>query len=103
MKVSQILTDKSKWTQGAAARFSNGKDAYATDPKAVKFCLLGAISKSCGWREGNSVGAKFSRKLTVKICAKVEKHIKDSSIVHWNDNKERTFEDIQKVIKELDL
>lgn len=48
MTVEQILTEvldriRGGWTPGASARTRNGTPCDYSDPKAVKFCLLGAL------------------------------------------------------------
>lgn len=42
--VADLLEDPSRWTKDAIARDSEDHELdYATDPKAAKWCLLGAI------------------------------------------------------------
>lgn len=46
MKVSEILTDESKWCRGYGAVDAEGKGVPTASDKAVKWCLVGAILKS---------------------------------------------------------
>ena len=43
MKVSELLSDRSKWTQGASARDKHGDIVDPEDPVACKWCFIGAL------------------------------------------------------------
>jgi hypothetical protein len=45
MKIKTLLKDKKRWTQGAMARNKYGNPIHPTNPKAVRWCLQGAITK----------------------------------------------------------
>lgn len=45
MKAHELLSDKTKWTQYAAARNADGQSTYPNDQSAVKWCALGAIHR----------------------------------------------------------
>ncbi len=52
MKVRELLSDPSRWTQGTFARNRNGIPTSSNAPDACKWCLLGAIRK-CYPEEGD--------------------------------------------------
>jgi hypothetical protein len=47
MTISEVLSDKTKWTKGANARDVNDNEISVNNIKAVKWCLGGAATK-CG-------------------------------------------------------
>lgn len=44
-KARKLLSDKSAWTKGAAARNAEGQQVLSTSPAATSFCAIGAISR----------------------------------------------------------
>lgn len=88
MKVQELLTDPSKWTKEAYARDINGKPVGTKSTEVSCFCLSGAIDR-CYQDSAN-------------IRLKIHSYLHESIPV-WNDAPERTFEDIQQLIKELDI
>lgn len=48
MKVSELLSDESKWTQKAMARNRSGEEIELRSPNACKWCLFGAILRCYG-------------------------------------------------------
>ncbi len=42
----QLISDERTWTQRAIARTAADKPCCAADPKAIKFCALGAIQRA---------------------------------------------------------
>lgn len=90
MKIRELLDKPEKWTQGCTARDKDGIHVMLTSAAAVCWCLMGAVWKcylpnECG-----------------QIFTVLGKHVGDN-VGFWNDARERTFEDVQKLIKELDL
>ena len=57
--VLDLLNDPKRWTQATNARDANGKDVYSCDPKAVMWCMIGAIERiyQDGVSRGNAVDA----------------------------------------------
>ena len=91
MKIRNLLTDESKWCKGVDAQDCNGDEIRYDDPKAHSFCLVGAL-EVCYRDEGNIIYA---------IKDKIRLRIGD--ITRWNDAPERTFEDVRKLIEELNI
>lgn len=91
MKIRELYTDESKWTQYTEARNYEGDEISLNHPLAVSFCLIGAVWKCYPDAE--------SRK---KICDKITNKI-DMSIDEWNDKEERTFAQVKALADELDI
>lgn len=93
MKVHELLTDASRWTQGAMARSSDDRPltvSLALDD-GCKFCLVGALIKCY------PLGARVSLELG-NIRARV-----GGSPAVWNDDPRRTFAEVLALVVELDI
>lgn len=83
-RARKLLDKESAWTKWTFARDANDAPVDATDPKACKFCLIGALERAAwdmclpGW-----VGAVPA--LTDATAA---------SIPVWNDNPTRTHAEV---------
>lgn len=95
MKVRELLTDESKWTQKACARDAIGKVLTAIDRRSIGaaacWCTLGAMevcyTKFTDW---DSVRDRIVKSVGMSVST-------------WNDAPERTFADVRKLIEELDI
>lgn len=99
MKIKDLLTDKSKWTQYTEARDKNNNPIYASNKEATKFCLLGAI-KRCYYGDFLYPGSMIEM-LSVKRRIALE--IGTTRIDYYNDDPKRTFKDIRNLIEKLDI
>ena len=93
MKVKELFSDQTKWTQGAYAKSKNGTHLFSCDPTAVCFCLYGAISRCY---EGDQ-----DHFLTVSN--KVRKAIGINDIFTWNDDPNRIFQEVKDLVEKLDI
>lgn len=95
MKVKDLLIDESKWTKHVLAANKDGGTECYFSRSASCWCLLGAIYK-CYAPEDHA-----------KICDKLhEQVIRPSayaSISAYNDSPNRTFEEIRRLVEELDI
>lgn len=92
MKIKDLYSDESKWTKGAYAKTSEGYFTYSRDGGAVCWCLAGAALKvSCGTQEAFSA-------IWNKVFAEV-----GMDMVTWNDDPERTFEEVKALVEKLDI
>jgi hypothetical protein len=100
MKVKDILSDESRWTQGAAARNKRGELCSVLSPDATRFCILGAMARvyrskhamrECERRVADAIAA-FGGRITYAI-----------EIGDWNDDPGRTFDDVRQVIEKADV
>lgn len=80
MKVQDILTDKSKWCQGAYEKEDG------------RMCLVGAMVKSYPDH------ADFD-----EIYNKILWHTNSGAVSGWNDKSGRTFKQVRALIEELDI
>ena len=89
MKLKEFFYNRSRWTQGASAKTALGDRVNYTDPRASCFCLFAGAHKC--YPENPS-------RITAKIAAEV-----GMGVIAWNDDPNRTFEDIQAVCIKLDI
>jgi hypothetical protein len=92
MKVQDILTDESRWTQGTLARGEDGKPCDPNDERAVQFCLRGAIIRAYPRLEARRRAYDAVRRL-----------IGPTLIEYWNDSPERTFGQVRWALEEADV
>jgi hypothetical protein len=100
MKVKDILSDPSKWTQGAAARNKRGELCSVLSPDATRFCILGAIARV--YRSRKSM-RECERRVAAAIEALGGRITYSTEIGDWNDNPYRVFEEVRQVIKKADI
>ncbi len=98
MKPSELLSDRSKWTQDAFARDAKGYPVAATGPSATCFCLLGALRK-CGHDINDLGGGTPYRILRDIVVAQTG----FTTITIFNDSPNTTFDDIKKVLQLANL
>lgn len=87
-----LFASAKRWTQGAYARNAKGRVCSSKGSAATQFCLIGGMQHVYG----NSERYGEVRNALEKV---ILKKYRDSSIVVFNDNVERTFKDIQAVIR----
>ncbi len=89
MKAHELLAQPGAWTQHTRARNSKGKMVRTFDEDACSWCLVGALEK----------------------CYESKYHIPRNRVhqelqtwpTSWNDEPERTQEEVVALLKELDL
>lgn len=83
MTLQELYDAPEKWTKGYFIRHYRGKSS---------FCLVGAL------------GMCYSGEKMYEVYEKLSKAAGDvDCLTKWNDAPERTFEDIQRVIKEANV
>jgi hypothetical protein len=112
MKIKELLTDESKWTQETLAKNENGERVSPTQSDAVCWCLVGAIYKCYSPYEQPKIYFKLSDKFKVyaKLINKfninsiqIDNRRIDNRIGIWNDQSTRTFDDVKRLVEELDI
>jgi len=93
MKLQELFTDESKWTKEAFARNKNNLKVDVSSPFAVCWCIYGGVMK-CYGQDGEDKSFILSRILALNNFV---------SVIDFNDCELTTFEDIKKIIKELDI
>jgi hypothetical protein len=100
MKVKDILSDESMWTQGAAARERWGEPCPPSSPMAAKYCILGAIYRAYSKPEDRIAAANRVKDAINNLGWRCNHPI---NIGNWNDYPSRTFEDVKKVLERADI
>lgn len=98
MKVKELLDRPERWTKGAIARRADGCMTSVEDRGAVCWCLWGAMVHCYGFpiAFGEIIG-----KTAEHVPAKGEPH--QSDVTLWNDQDDRTFEEVKALVDELDI
>lgn len=93
MKVKELYTDASKWTQRTYAADANGECVSYHMDSAVCFCLAGAIHRC--YPEDNEEKNTVYKKLNQRLHGLM--------YIDWNDEPGRTFEEVKALVEELDI
>lgn len=90
MKIKELFTNETKWTQGAFSRTKNGRLSFANNPNAACFCLSGAVFKCYEAKDHGTIEEKIRKEI-------------GTNIVTWNDAPNRTFEEVKALVEKLDI
>lgn len=104
MKAFELLDSKEKWLQRQYARDAEGGLVHSTSSKAACFCTIGAVNRAylgddTGWNDG-----RYDTRCDAMY--KLSNHIETNfhcGVAAWNDAKERTYEEVVSLLKELDI
>lgn len=94
MKIRELLSDESKWTKGFYARNAHGAIRPSKSEEAVSWCILGAIEKCYGGKKADGVFLRIEAAYPSKLYSCVD---------DWNDSKKTKFEDVKRLVVELDI
>lgn len=97
MKMHELLAKPENWTQGAPARNPSGDAVAGSNPEACQWCLFGAVNK-CYPGLDQAYGDTVN-----KLYAGVAKRGYEQGYINWNDESDRTHEDVLSLCKELDI
>jgi hypothetical protein len=105
MKAYELLNSPDAWCQESPAEAAQGNKVYALDPRAVKWCALGAIDKIYPPAQREEAMDRVLRALSVseKGIARLNKSDKACCIMEWNDDQWTSFRDIREVLKKADV
>jgi hypothetical protein len=105
MKVHELLRSPETWCKESPAEDLLGNKVTAFDRRAVKWCTLGAIQKTCPPSQWGESMDRVLRALGFSDwgLAQMNKSDKACSIMEWNDDHWRSFREIKKVLVEADL
>ena len=104
MKVKDLLSDESRWTQFCFARNENREECGPRDPEAVCWCLSGAIVKCYADKsnEMKEVKSKVVGELQRLYGRSMPTQYKDGyAFIQWND--EHRFEVVRTLAQRLDI
>ncbi len=105
MKAHELLTSSLAWCQESPAEDSNGNKLEAFDPRAVKWCALGAIQKAYPPARWNDVMDTLLRGLSVSEGGLRQMNGSDKacSIMEWNDDPQCSFDEIKEILLSSDV
>lgn len=93
MKLKELFKNKSTWIQNCLAHNKNGDWVREDSEEAVAWCLAGGMIKCYGYMEPEVAGSIMTE-LGLSY---------DVNIVDWNNNKNRKFSDIKRLVNKLDI
>jgi hypothetical protein len=105
MKAYQLLSSRKTWCKESPAEDGQGNRMQASDPRAVKWCALGAIQKTYPFSQWGAAMDSLLRGLSVseRGLAQMNKSDKACSIMEWNDDQDCSFEEMSGMLKETNI
>jgi len=100
MKISELLTDESKWCKGSFAKTAYGFETTCNNPDACQWCLLGARYTANLTRGENDALIDAVLALYPNRCGIYRD---TDSLVRFNDHPNTTFDDIKRVLEHAGL
>jgi hypothetical protein len=97
MKAKDLLSDKSRWTQGALARDRAGRECTPESPDAESFCVVGALCRVYA----NDVELNEAIDSVNLIISSMIGYADE--IEEWNDDPARTFDDVRQVLEKANV
>ena len=90
----ELLSDPIRWTQGCLARDSQGQGlSDSLSPRAVSFCVVGAI-----YRSAYRAGAHGATGYDMAILA-MKRAINSEGIGYWNDKGQRRHSEVMEMFR----
>ena len=105
MKAHQLLSSPETWCKESPAEDPQGNKVQAFDPRAVRWCALGAIQKAyptARWGQAMDrllLGLNYSK----WGLARMNQSDKACSIMEWNDDSQSSFREIREILLGGDL
>jgi hypothetical protein len=105
MKAHQLLSSPQTWCKESPAEDPQGNKVQAFDPRAVRWCALGAIQKAyptAQWEQAMDrllLGLNYSK----WGLARMNQSDKACSIMEWNDDSQSSFREIREILLGGDL
>ena len=105
MKAYELLTSSEAWCQESPAEDRQGNKLQALDPRAVKWCALGAIQKAYPASQWAEAMDRLLRALSVSDqgLAQMTKSDKACSLMEWNDNPRCSFAELKEILLSADI
>lgn len=92
--LQELYADPKRWTQGSYARTADGLKVWPFDDRASCFCLHGGVGKVYDTQpveKGNEARMRLNNE------------IGRGGVPSWNDDKSRTVEEVQALVKKLNI
>jgi hypothetical protein len=105
MKAHELLSSPEAWCQESPAEDLQGNKIQAFDPRAVRWCALGAIQKSYLPRQWEEAMNRLLRALSVSEqgLAQMTQSDKACCLMEWNDDRRSSFPVIREILLEADI
>jgi hypothetical protein len=105
MKAHELLNSSEAWCQESPAEDRQGNKLQALDPRAVKWCALGAIQKAYPPSQWAEAMDRLLRALSVSDqgLAQMTKSDKACSLMEWNDNHRCSFAEVKEILLSADI
>jgi hypothetical protein len=105
MKAHELLKSPDVWCQGSPAEDALGNKVAALDPRAVKWCALGAIQKAYPRSQWGGAMDDLLRALSFSEqgLSQMNNSDKACSLMEWNDDGRCSFREIATVLLSADI
>jgi hypothetical protein len=105
MKAHELLTSPETWCKESPAEDAQGNRIQAFDPRAVKWCALGAIQKTYPYSQwGNAMDSLLrALSLSERGLSQMNNSDKACSIMEWNDDQQNSFAEVREVLLQVDI
>jgi hypothetical protein len=105
MKAHELLSSPETWCQESPAKDPQGTKLQAVDPRAVKWCALGAIQRTYPPFQWAEAMDRLLRALSVseKGLARMTNSDKACSLMEWNDDDQCSFQAMREILLEADV
>jgi hypothetical protein len=103
MKAHELLNSSEAWCQESPDR--QGNKLQALDPRAVKWCALGAIQKAYPASQWAEAMDRLLRALSVSDqgLAQMTKSDKACSLMEWNDSHRCSLAEVKEILLSADI
>ena len=105
MKAHELLSSPEAWCQESPAEDWRGNKIQAFDPRAVKWCALGAIQKAYPASQWGAAMDSLLRALSVSDqgLAQMTPSDKACSLMEWNDDRRSSFREVREILLSADI
>jgi hypothetical protein len=105
MKAHELLNSPEIWCQESPAEDPLGNKLQAFDPRAVKWCALGAIQKVYTPSQLEEAMDRLLRALSVSEqgLAQMTKSDKMCCLMEWNDDRRSSFHEVREILLSADI
>jgi len=97
VKAAKFLTDD-RWCRRSYALDKEGRECFPSNKNAVKFCLMGVLSRFNLDRAHNEVHAVICEEVSLEKPRTPKSRLSFPSISIWNDDKGRGARDVRRVL-----
>jgi hypothetical protein len=104
-KAHELLSCSETWCQESPAQDRHGNKLQAFDPRAVKWCALGAIQKTYpSFGQGEAMDRLLlALSFSEAGLAQMNKTDKACCLMEWNDDRQSSFEEIRGIFLDANV